>query len=206
MAQFSAGQSVATARILLQVVKHVLHSVMEESEQAVTQITDSLNSMSELSESQRQRLSVALEDFYHGTQGEGFKTELNKHATQIMEAAAKGNYEEVDKIGDSEHYKKQKEKTKALHDNLQDLIESSEEFSEAIFPLLISLQFQDKMKQELMGVTKALELFLEKDTIVVEEDLDFDEFWEAVQKGFNVVETRNSVLNIVKEALSGSAA
>jgi hypothetical protein len=60
MSQFSAGQSVATARILLLVVKAVLDSVMKESEEAVMKVTVALNNMSELSESQRKRLALFL--------------------------------------------------------------------------------------------------------------------------------------------------
>lgn len=205
MARFSAPQSVATARILLQIIRHVLDSVVLESEDAVTKITEALNNMSELSDAQRRNLSAALEDFYHDSQAEGFKQELNLKATEIMEAAAEGDFARVDAIGNSSEYQSQKQRTKRLHDHLQELIESSSAMSETIFPLLISLQFQDKMKQELVGLTRALELFLSRDTISVEVELDFDEFWEKIHKGFNVVETRNAVLSIVQSGLNGKA-
>ena len=206
MGQFSAGESVATARILLLVVKAVLDSVMTESEQAVTKVTEALSNMSDLSESQRRRLSESLEDFYHSPQGEDLKKSLNDSATAIMNAAMSGDLASVNSIGNSAAYQNQKHKTKKLHDNLQELLSSSESMGDSIMPLLISLQFQDKMKQQLVGVVRALELFLSHDTVVVDAAIDFDDFWTAVQKGFNVVETRNTILKIVKGAIDGKAA
>lgn len=206
MTQFTGNQSIATARILLQVVKYVLDQIVAESESAVAQVTEQLNNMSELTTAQRASLASALEDFYHGAQGSDFKDELNTKASEILEAASAGDFAKVNEIGDSADYVQKKTKTKNLHDSLQDLIDSSDQLSENIFPLLIALQFQDKMKQELMGVLAALELFLQHDRTVVELDGDFDEFWDKVRKGFNVVETRNAVLKIVKDCLAGKVA
>lgn len=207
MPQFTAGQSVATARILFLVIRAVLESVMQESEEAVNKITVSLDNMSQLSQEQRQKLTEALESFYHGTQSEEFKTSLNKAATAIMDAAASGDFKTVDSIANSSIYQDQKNRTKILHDNLQAVMESSDSLNELIMPLLISLQFQDKLKQQLVGVGRALELFMARDTlVVVDGSLTFDDFWEKVQKGFNVIETRNAVLRIVKDYLERQTA
>jgi TnpA family transposase len=206
MSQFTAGQSVATARILFLVIRAVLESVMQESEDAVNKITVSLDNMSQLSQEQRKKLSDAIEGFYHGTQSEEFKKSLNDAATAIMDAASTGDFKTVDAIADSSTYQDQKNRTKILHDNLQEVMESSDSLQDTIMPLLISLQFQDKLKQQLVGVGRALELFMARDTVVVDGTINFDDFWEKVQKGFNVVETRNTVLRIVKEYLASQKA
>jgi hypothetical protein len=204
--QFSAGQSVATARILLAVIRHILESVMRESEDAVVKITDSLNNLSDLSSSQRELVSQALEAFYHSGQSENFKQEINDSASAILDAAVQGDFAKVNEIGSQPSYTAQASRTKSLHDSLQDVIAKSETLNDTIMPLLISLQFQDKLKQQLVGVLRALELFIERDTVAVDAEINFDEFWEQVQKGFNVVETRNAVLRIVKAHLVGKAA
>lgn len=207
MSQFSANQSVANARILLLVIQSVLESVMKESEEAVMKVTEALNNMSELTESQRKRLSESLEDFYAGSQAEDLKQSLNDSATAIMDAARSGDMASVESIGNSPQYQRQKTKTKTLHDNLQEFMSSSESMGETIMPLLISLQFQDKLKQQLVGVMRALELFIQHDTVVINDtDINFDDFWTKVQKGFNVVETRNAILQIVKKSISGKSA
>ena len=207
MSQFSANQSVANARILLLVIQSVLESVMKESEEAVMKVTEALNNMSELTESQRKRLSESLEDFYAGSQAEDLKQSLNDSATAIMDAARSGDMASVESIGNSPQYQRQKTKTKTLHDNLQEFMSSSESMGETIMPLLISLQFQDKLKQQLVGVMRALELFIQHDTVVINDtDINFDDFWTKVQKGFNVVETRNAILQIVKKSVTGKSA
>jgi hypothetical protein len=205
MTQFSTGQSVAIARILLSVIRHVIESVMKESEDAVIRITESLNNLSDLSTTQKQRVTEALESFYQSAQSDDFKRALNESATAILDAAAQGDFAKADAIGDSPAYSLHAGRTKALHDALQDVIHTSESLSDTIMPLLISLQFQDKLKQQLVGVLRALELFMARDTVVVEAEVDFDEFWEKVQKGFNVVDTRNAVLRIVKQHMLDKA-
>ena len=205
MAQFNAGQSVAIARILLSVIRHVIESVMKESEDAVIRITESLNNLSDLSSNQKQRVTEALEAFYQTIQSDDFKRALSESATAILDAAAQGNFAKANTIGDSTADGLHAGRTKALYDALQDVIHTSDSLSDTIMPLLISLQFQDKLKQQLVGVLRALELFMARDTVVVEAQVNFDEFWEKVQKGFNVVDTRNAVLRIVKQHMLDKA-
>lgn len=206
MGQLTAGESVATARILFHVIRGVLDSVMKESEDAVMKITESLNNLSELSETQKRRINEAIDIYYQGEQAESLQNSLNASASAIMDAAAKGDMARVNEIGDSEDYISQRDRTLQFHESLQEVVQSSEQLADLLMPLIISLQFQDKMKQQLVGVLRALELFMARDTVVVEGNVNFDEFWTQVQKSFNVVETRNLVLRVVKSFMTKQSA
>ena len=202
-AELPAGetfQQVLLSRSLILVVKNILTKVIGDSERAVVEITEKLQGMTVLGEDHKNQLSSALEHMYTSTEADGMKNTLNDAATAMLEAAAAGDFAEVERISRSDAYQKARHATKKLHDTLQNLTTSDVALNDYIMPVLVALQFQDSVRQEIESVNKSFDdyiAFLSSVTGTIVFNEPSIEFWNKISKNFNNIEARNIVLKTV---------
>lgn len=80
-------------------------------------------------------------------------------------------------------------------ERLQELMKSNSELADVLMPIIVSLQFQDRLRQELESLLKAFTRFTEeasKDDPALAENPE--PFWIEVAKGFTNIESREVVL------------
>lgn|GEM_PF-5569244 len=193
--------ALAASNTLVVVVKRILEKVIKASEAAVLDITEKLQGMSTLTETQKAALSGALESFYDTEEDDGLKKLLNESATAMMEAAQRGDFAEVDRIASSENYDKARKATKKLHDSLQLVTTSDAALNEYIMPVLVALQFQDNLRQELEGIISCLHSYFlyfaeagVSEAVAPYADDPSRDFWRSLAKNFTNIEARAIVL------------
>lgn len=193
-----AAERDATSHALVVVTKKVLEKVIKESEQAVLEVTEKLQGMSSLTESQKEMLSGALMSFYESDEGDDIKRILNDNAQAMVDAAERGDFAAVDALSMSDDYQHARKATKKLHDTLQNVTTSDAALNDYIMPVLVALQFQDNVRQELEALIRCTEDYFEEfrlaETVRQKMNEGTVAFWRRLSKHFTNIEARDLVL------------
>ena len=192
---------------LVVVIKKVLEKVIKASEQAVLEVTEKLQGMSTLTETQKEMLSGAMVSFYDSDEGNDIKRVLNDNAQAMVDAAERGDFAAVDALAATAEYQHARKATKKLHDTLQNVTTSDAALNDYIMPVLVALQFQDTVRQELEALIKCTEDYFSEfqltDAVRVRMDDANKAFWRRLAKHFTNIEARDLVL---RTALGASEA
>ena len=196
---FGSDQSaLQTSQLLVVIMKKLLERVVMASETAVMEVTEKLQGMTVLTETQKEQLSSALVSFYSSDEGEEMKKLLNDGASAMFDAASTGDFASVDRLSKSPEYQSARLASKKLHDTLQNFTTSDVTLNEYIMPVLVSLQYQDNMRQEIEGIIKSMEqyfaIFAPQALTVAETSQELSDFWKKLSKNFNNIEARKIVL------------
>ncbi len=187
-----------TSHTLVVVMKKVLEKTIKASEQAVLEVTEKLQGMSQLTESQKEMLSGALVSLYESEEGEQIKRVLNDNAQAMVDAAERGDMDEVTRLSAAPSYQHARKATKRLHDTLQNVTTSDQALNDYIMPVLVALQFQDNVRQELEGLIKCMEDYFQEFRLAAEVRVRLDtttvEFWTRLSRHFTNIEARQLVL------------
>jgi uncharacterized membrane protein YheB (UPF0754 family) len=185
------------SQTLVRIVKAMLTRVIQSSEEAVVEITEKIQSISTLSETQKDGLSEALEHFYHANDNSTLKQTLNDNATKIMNAAMSGDMGEVERIANDPEYNKARLATKCLHDRLQQIIADNQTMNEYIMPVILALQFQDRVRQELESINKSFEDYFDFVDNLVQIVFAVEptkNFWKKIAQNFTNLDARTLIL------------
>jgi hypothetical protein len=185
------------SQTLVRIVKAMLMRVIQSSETAVIEITEKIQGISTLSETQKNGLSEALEHFYNANDNISLKQTLNENATKIMNAAMSGDMVEVERIASNPEYDKARLATKCLHDRLQQIIADNQTMNEYIMPVILALQFQDRVRQELESINKSFEDyfdFVDQLVHIVFEVEPTKNFWKKIAQNFTNLDARTVIL------------
>lgn len=194
----SLVQANVISRKLVSLTKVILENVLRSSEEAVLQISEKIQGMGSLTEEQKSNLRDAFEGYYHGSEGEEMKRVLNETASKIADAAAEGNLEEIERLSSDPAYQAASKGTKKLHDALQVYLHGEDAMSEYIMPTLISLQFHDRMRQDIEALMKTYDSYfafvIQSVGSAAAESEPSEQFWHSVAKNFTSIEAREVVL------------
>jgi hypothetical protein len=200
MSQAFGENALQTSQILVVIMKKLLERIVQASETAVTEVTEKLQGMSMLTETQKEQLSSAMVSFYASEEGDDMKKLLNDNASAMFEAATNGDFASVDRLSSSPEYEKARIGSKKMHDTLQSFTTSDAALNEYIMPVLVSLQYQDNMRQEIEGIIKSMEayfsMFVPSTPLMGGASVELVDFWKKISKYFNNIEARNIVLNV----------
>jgi hypothetical protein len=183
---------------LVVVMKKIVEKVILASEHAVLEVSEKLQGMSILTETQKEMLSSALVSFYSSEEGNDIKRVLNDNAQAIVDAAERGDFAAVDVLADNPEYQQARKATKKLHDTLQSVTTSDAALNDYIMPVLVALQFQDNLRQELEGLIHCLEDYFREFRLTESVRVQMGEanraFWRRLSKHFTNIEARDLVL------------
>lgn len=196
---------VSIARDLIEITDKILKEVVRDTEQAAIEIGDKIQEISYLTSEQTDTLRNIMESIH--TQGtlehEEIEQDVKDTASfvdQIFERAQEGNFEEACRIGDDPKYRKLKQKTGKLVKQLEQLTEQDKHLAEIVAPVLMALQFQDRIRQSLENVIKTFNVFFSIMSSIRHEKLPegfASSFWEQVENQFTSNKDRNVVRRIV---------
>lgn len=188
----------AISLTLVEIVKKILRNVMDSSEQAVMQIGEKIQGMSSLTEDQKRNIRDAFEGIYQSEDEDELKKMLNDYATRIADATANGDLEEVERLSSDPKYKEASKTTKRLHDAMQQFLHGSDGTNEYIMPALITLQFHDRMRQDVEALIKSFDRYFEYFQTSYPGETAFAEpardFWIEIAHFFTSIEARERVL------------
>jgi hypothetical protein len=187
-----------TSQMLVVIMKRLLEKIVQSSEAAVTDVTEKLQGMTVLNEQQKEQLSGALVSFYGSEEGEDVKRILNENASAMFDAVSQGDMAKADSISKQPEYASARLASKRLHDTLQNFTTNDVALNEYIMPVLVSLQYQDNMRQEIEGIIKSMEqyfaVFTPVPTAIEGSSEEVENFWKKVAKNFNNIDARRVIL------------
>jgi len=196
---------VSIARDLIEITDKILKEVVRDTEDAAIEIGGKIQEISYLTSEQAGTLKNIMESIH--TQGTVEHGEIEQDVKdtasfvdQIFEKAQEGNFEEACRIGDDPQYKKLKQKTGMLVKQLEQLTEQDKHLAEVVAPVVVALQFQDRMRQSLENVIKTFNVFFSIMSSIRHEKLPegfANSFWEQVESQFTSNKDRNVVRRIV---------
>jgi hypothetical protein len=149
-------QYVSISRTLIIIVSEILRKSIKDSEKAVCDIMEKMQFLSNISEKQKNLLDSALVEYYRDSDNDELKSTLKDAADAIFEAAVAGDFDKINEVSNDEKYVRARKATKQLHDQLQ-VISQDTTMDSSLMPVMMALQFHDKMRQELESIIKCFD-------------------------------------------------
>lgn len=81
-----------------------------------------------------------------------------------------------------------------VYTELIELMHSNSELAGVLMPIITSLQFQDRLRQELESLSSTVDAVFSEETTDAAGESEFEEFWRACARKFTNIESRKEVL------------
>ena len=196
---------VAISKDMIRITDAILRNVVTRTEKAAMDIGDKIQTLSNLSEGQAATVKNLITSIYEeGTtehaEVEKLAAEANDIADQIFESASSGDLHNVEKLGNSAHYKTLGHKTSSMTKQLEQLSESDKELANMIGPVIMALQFQDSIRQSLENLILCFEQINHEARNMTQAKIPpgyAGTFWSTLENKFTSTEERNIVRKVI---------
>lgn len=182
---------------MARVARDVLRGVVDRLEGACSAVTEQVGRITTLSEVQQRSLQRSFEGMYDEGESSDLKDTLNDTATLMMEAAARGDMEEVERLAASSGYQDARKATKSLHDAMQQVLEADTALGRILRPVTQALQLLQatgaEFEQLAGDFSAALPRLVPRQSGGVPGSAQRG-FFEAIASHFNNTESRRIVL------------